>query len=287
MRSPLPKRVTPCWPALYRRLDYPRSARLAEAIIINSESLRSEIERYLDVDPSKLKLIYEAVDHELFKPGDAAAARAHVAERYGVTKPFVLFVSSLWPLQELRRAAPGLGAAAPATRAAASSPSSADPRREATSPTCTPWRTSSASPATWSSSAGSRWTRRSASTRAEDARIPVAQRDVRAAHPRGHGVRLPGRDLERQRHARDRRGRGGAVRSERPGVDRPGHPRGAGARTDRLRAAGCDRASQFTWGATAAATLDVYREVADRRTGNEANEGPRHRRGRVHRLAHL
>ena len=44
----------------------------------------------------KLKLIYEAVDHELFRPGDADAARARVAS-YGVTKPFVLFVSSLWP----------------------------------------------------------------------------------------------------------------------------------------------------------------------------------------------
>ena len=35
---------------LYRRMNYPRSARAADAIIINSESLRSEIKRYLDVD---------------------------------------------------------------------------------------------------------------------------------------------------------------------------------------------------------------------------------------------
>jgi glycosyltransferase involved in cell wall biosynthesis len=83
-------------PRLYRRMQYPRTARAAEAIIINSDSLRSEIERYLEVDPRKLKLIYEAVDHELFKPGDTTAARAVVAG-YGVTKPFVLFVSSLWP----------------------------------------------------------------------------------------------------------------------------------------------------------------------------------------------
>ncbi len=83
-------------PRLYRRLNYPRSGRVADAIIINSESLRSEIQQHLDVDPRKLKLIHEAVDHDLFKPGDADAARAHVAGR-GVTKPFVLFVSSLWP----------------------------------------------------------------------------------------------------------------------------------------------------------------------------------------------
>jgi glycosyltransferase involved in cell wall biosynthesis len=80
----------------YRRLTYPRSARIAEAIIINSESLRAEIKRHLEVDDRKLKLIYEAVDHELFRPGDADEARARVAS-YSVTKPFALFVSSMWP----------------------------------------------------------------------------------------------------------------------------------------------------------------------------------------------
>jgi glycosyltransferase involved in cell wall biosynthesis len=84
-------------PRLYRQLNYPHSVRAADAIIINSESLRSEIQRYLEVDKGKLKLIYEAVDHELFKPGNADAARAHVSQRYGVTKPFALFVSTLWP----------------------------------------------------------------------------------------------------------------------------------------------------------------------------------------------
>jgi len=90
-----PDSLTPLARA-YRRMGYPHSAKVADAIIINSESLRSEIENYLEVDARKLKLIYEAVDHDLFKPGDASPARAQVAS-YGVTKPFVLFVSSLWP----------------------------------------------------------------------------------------------------------------------------------------------------------------------------------------------
>lgn len=81
---------------LYRRMSYPRTARVADAVIINSESLRSEVRRYLDVDPTKLHLIPEAVDHTLFQPGDRDAAFRHVSARYGVTKPFVLFVSSLW-----------------------------------------------------------------------------------------------------------------------------------------------------------------------------------------------
>ena len=95
-----PESVAPLTRA-YRRFSYPRSAAVAEAIIINSESLRAEIKEHLEVDDRKLKLIYEAVDHELFRPGDPveasrAEARAQVAA-HGVTKPFVLFVSSMWP----------------------------------------------------------------------------------------------------------------------------------------------------------------------------------------------
>lgn len=81
----------------YRQKGYPHTARIADAIIINSESLRAEVDRYLDVDPAKLHLIPEAVDHDLFRPGDPEESRARIAERYGVRGPFLLFVSSLWP----------------------------------------------------------------------------------------------------------------------------------------------------------------------------------------------
>ena len=90
-----PDAVSPAVRA-YRRMTYPRSARLADAVVINSESLRSEISEYLEVDPVKLRLIYEAVDHDLFNQGNREAAAARIAAA-GVTKPFVLFVSSLWP----------------------------------------------------------------------------------------------------------------------------------------------------------------------------------------------
>ena len=90
-----PEAVSPAT-RLYRRINYPRSARLADAIIINSESLRSDLHKYLDVDGSKLRLVPEAVDHNLFRPGDAEQARRHV-QRYGLRRQFVLFVSTLWP----------------------------------------------------------------------------------------------------------------------------------------------------------------------------------------------
>jgi len=79
----------------YRRLNYQRSVRLADAVVVNSNSLRAEIDQYLEVDPQKVSLIYEAVDHDIFTPGDRDAARTHLAP-LGISRPFVLFVSSLW-----------------------------------------------------------------------------------------------------------------------------------------------------------------------------------------------
>ncbi len=82
-------------PRTYRRLNYQRSVRLADAVILNSNSLRAEIDEHLQVDPRKISVIYEAVDHDIFKPGDRGAARARMAS-FGISRPFVLFVSSLW-----------------------------------------------------------------------------------------------------------------------------------------------------------------------------------------------
>jgi glycosyltransferase involved in cell wall biosynthesis len=82
-------------PRTYRRLNYQRSVRLADAVVVNSNSLRAEIDEHLNVDPQKVKLIYEAVDHDIFKPGSGDEARARIAT-HGVSRPFVLFVSSLW-----------------------------------------------------------------------------------------------------------------------------------------------------------------------------------------------
>ena len=91
-----PEAISPA-ARLYRRIGYPRTAEVADAIILNSESLRSEVDRHLDVDPAKLRLIPEAVDHELFRPGDRAEAQRRLAQRHSIDRPFVLFVSSLWP----------------------------------------------------------------------------------------------------------------------------------------------------------------------------------------------
>ena len=101
---------------VYRRLSYPHTARTADAIVINSQSLKAEVQQYLDVDESKLRLITEGVDHDRFRPGDPDQAWHHLMTRYRVRKPFVLFVSSLWRyknchglIEAFARAKPQLG----------------------------------------------------------------------------------------------------------------------------------------------------------------------------------
>ena len=214
---PAPTRV-------YRRMQYPRSARVADAIIINSESLRSEVQRYLEVDSGKLKLVYEAVDHELFRPGDAAAARAHVTRR-GVTKPFLLFVSSLHSLAAELGIAPDIKFVG------------AIPLEETVS-----------------------------FYRAADAFVyPSFNETFGPPHSRSHGMRLPGRDLGRQRHAGDRGRSCGLVRPAGSRIDGQGQHRGPGTRKGSYARPRIAAARKVTWGATAASTLDVYHEAAERR----------------------
>jgi glycosyltransferase involved in cell wall biosynthesis len=79
----------------FRRLIIPHSVRAAAAIIANSQSLYAEILKYLDVPKEKIHIVYEAVNHDIFKPSERAAARASL-HNHGVTRPYVLFVSHLY-----------------------------------------------------------------------------------------------------------------------------------------------------------------------------------------------
>ena len=248
----------------YRRLNYQRSARLAQAIIINSDSLRSEIDRYLEVDQQKVRLIYEAVDHEIFKPGNREAARAHVTS-FGIFRPFVLFVSSLWRYKNCRRLAACLEAG-PHELAGRQLVIVGAERDQRYAAQFTRWLTSLASPTTSSSSAACRSRRPHASTR------PLTSwSTLRSTRPSGcrsskrWPAPVPSSPPIRVRCPRLPAGRPCSLilttrrRSPASILD------ATGARADGLRTQGLRRAQQFTWGATAEATLDVYREVAEGR----------------------
>ena len=258
-----PEAIKPL-PRLYRRMNYPRSARAANAIIINSESLRSEIQRYLEVDPRKLKLIYEAVDHDLFRPGDVGEARAFIT-KYGVTKPFVLFVSSLWPykncdgllhawalargdlgdrqlvivgagrdekyLASLHSLAAELGIASDVTFVGGVPLEQTVNFYRAADVTVYPSLNETFGlPILEAMACG----------------CPVVTSDTSAMPETAGGAALLS-------HPNDPASIAKAI-VEAVGPDR-----------DRLRDLGLRRAAQFTWGATAASTLDVYREVNERR----------------------
>ena len=249
---------------LYRRMSYPRSARVADAIIINSESLRSEIQQYLKVDPRKLKLIHEAVDHDLFKPGDAGQARARIA-RHGVTKPFVLFVSSLWPYKNceglLRAWALARGELG--GRQLAIVGSSADDKHVASLRSLAA-DLGIASDVVFVGAVPLEETvnfYRAAEVfvypslnetfglpilEAMACGCPVVTSDISAMPETAGGAAVLSDPREPATIA-------GAILEA------------VGSGRDHLRELGLKRASQFTWGATAASTLDVYREAAERR----------------------
>lgn len=249
---------------LYRRLNYPHSARAADTIIINSESLRADIQRYLDVDPGKLRLIYEAVDHDLFNPGDADLARHQVAG-HGVTKPFVLFVSSLWPYKNcdgLLKAWALLGAEAAGRQLVIVGAG----RDEAYTASLHALAAELGIADDVVFVGGVPLEETVPFYRAADAFVypslnetfglpileamacgcPVVTSDTSAMPETAGGAAILASPREPESIAK-------AVAEA------------VNGNRDRLRDAGRRRASQFTWGATAASTLDVYREADERR----------------------
>ena len=259
-----PESVAPLTRA-YRLLSYPRTVKVAESIIINSESLRTEILRHLEVDPGKLRLIPEAVDHDLFRPGDADAARAHIKSSYGLDGPFVLFVSSLWPYKNCD----GL------IRAFAHARAALGDRKLVI---IGPGRDEKYTASLHALAAGLGIT--------QDVHflggVPLSETvhfyraaDVFAYPSFNETFGLPILEamacgcpvVTSDVTAMPETAGGAAILSS------PGDPasiakamlEAIGPGRDRLRDQGLRRAAEFNWGATGASTLDVYREVADRR----------------------
>jgi glycosyltransferase involved in cell wall biosynthesis len=262
-----PDSITPLVRA-YRRMSYPRSVRVADAIVVNSESLRSEVEHYLNVDARKLRLVYEAIDHDLFKPGDADVARARVAS-YGVTRPYALFVSTLWPYKNcdgllrawalageelagrqlvivgrgdadyvagLRSLATDLGIAADVIFTGGIPLEETVPFYQAADVLVYPsFNETFGLPILEAMACG----------------CPVVTSDTSSMPEVAAGAAILSNPKEPASIAR-------AI------VDALGSGR------DQLRDKGIRRAGEFTWGAMAASTLDVYREVAERRRHRRA-----------------
>lgn len=70
------------------------SAKRADHIITVSEFSRADLIRRYGVDPGKITVTYEAAGEE-YHPLDDSAAREHIARRYGIRRPFILYVGRL------------------------------------------------------------------------------------------------------------------------------------------------------------------------------------------------
>jgi glycosyltransferase involved in cell wall biosynthesis len=85
----------------FLRLMMPRFVRAATVVIADSEATRRDLLRYYRVAPHKVRAVPLGVE-PAFRPADAQAARALVAERYALAVPYLLFVGTLEPRKNLR-----------------------------------------------------------------------------------------------------------------------------------------------------------------------------------------
>lgn len=76
--------------------------RRADAIICVSESLRHELLAAVEVDPAKVHVVYNGVDHHLFHPRYRPEARQRAASILGIEPPYVLALASDEPRKNLR-----------------------------------------------------------------------------------------------------------------------------------------------------------------------------------------
>ncbi len=81
----------------FRKLAMGPSARSADVVVANCGYIRDALTRVFGVPPERIVTVPEAVDHATFYPKrDQDGFEASLA-KHGVEKPYLLFVSSLWP----------------------------------------------------------------------------------------------------------------------------------------------------------------------------------------------
>ena len=89
------------WRRWYRTAMIRASARKAKVIVANSRANAADIEKYLHVPSSRIRLVYEAVD-ETFTPQERGGQLWNrLASKFAISPPYVLFVSALYPYKNV------------------------------------------------------------------------------------------------------------------------------------------------------------------------------------------
>jgi glycosyltransferase involved in cell wall biosynthesis len=77
--------------------------RRAARIFAVSRFTKSELVKLFGIDPSKIEVVYNAIDHRFLSGHATDADRQFLAERYQVTYPFVLYAGRISPQKNLVR----------------------------------------------------------------------------------------------------------------------------------------------------------------------------------------
>ncbi len=80
----------------FRKIIGGRTARNARLIISNSYSNSQDLVQFFGIDPKRIRIVHEALDHELFKPEKHGDDTDDIISKFKLGNHYVLFVSSLW-----------------------------------------------------------------------------------------------------------------------------------------------------------------------------------------------
>ena len=87
--------------ANWKRMVIPQIARRAKGILTVSAFSKSIICDHLDLDPQKVRVVYNGVDTGRFKPASESAIQ-QVCNKYNLTTPYLLTLGSLNPRKNFR-----------------------------------------------------------------------------------------------------------------------------------------------------------------------------------------
>jgi glycosyltransferase involved in cell wall biosynthesis len=80
---------------LYGRVVARRLAHCQDQIIAISQNTALDIERFFQIPPSRVHIVHNGIDRQRFAPADRARAKADAAARWGLERPFFLYVSRI------------------------------------------------------------------------------------------------------------------------------------------------------------------------------------------------
>ncbi len=77
-----------------RRIAEPLAAKFLDTIIAVSQDLKNRLIKYLRIHPSKIEVVYECINEEIFKPTEKNCHLVKTKRAYHITRPFIIHTSN-------------------------------------------------------------------------------------------------------------------------------------------------------------------------------------------------